>query len=366
MKKIRIFNLEYDQKFRDEFAQGCNEIFDDAYLTNHTKTKEFEKQFAHFNQSKYSIAVHSGTASLEVALRAANVSGKQVILPANTFIATACATLNAGGIPDIIDIEDKYYSISPTQLKKAITKNTGAVIVVHIGGHISPAIEQIVNICKENNVPLIEDCAHAHGASYKGTKCGNFGVAGCFSHFLTKIITTGEGGSIVTNSNTHLEKITSIRQFGMDPKNPITHIQQGSNFKITEFQSLLGILELKRIDKRIAKRRLLARRYQSNLETSLWHAISDNNESTGSYYKQIIIPPIDRASVTSYFKSKQIDLTGGVYYIPLHQQPSVKHFAKRSYPVADRFCSNHICPPCYPEISLDEVDYICDAMRALK
>lgn len=370
MKKIGIFDIQFSEQERKKFYSYCDQIFDEAYLTNHTFVEKFESEFSKFSKLPQSILVPSGTAALELALRTIGVNGKKVILPTNTFIATAIAIQNAGGEPLILDIEKDYFGLCPEQLKYEISsEDIGAVIVVHIGGHISPHIKEIVEICKNKNIPLIEDCAHAHGASLEGTPAGGFGIAGCFSHFLTKIMTTGEGGSLVTNDETFYQKAHSLRRFGYDPTNSLVHTTPGgNNFKVSEFQAALGLIELERITSRIEKRRMLANRYSENLKGSDWNVLSDPENGFGSYYKCTILPPenVNRKTIEEALDSADIPLTGGVYYYPLHEQPVLKELTKnRKFPVSDDFCSKHICPPCYPEISIEDVDEICKVLVSL-
>ena len=369
MNKLGPFDIKFSKEFRKEFYQSCEQIFDEGYLTNHHFVTKFEKEFSKFSKAPFSLMTSSGTSALEIALRTIGVRGKKVIIPSCTFIATALAVINAGGEPVILDIEDEYFSLAPKGLKENINADVAAVITVHIGGHISPRILDIVDICKEAGLPLVEDCAHAHGASFQGKTAGTFGLVGCFSHFLTKVMTTGEGGSIVFNNQKDYEKAKSIRQFGMDPENPLLHIQEGINSKVTEFQGALGLIELKRITSRIEKRRVLAGRYSQNLKSSRWKVIADNDEMNSSYYKQIVVPlfKINRSDIVSALAEENINLTGGVYYYPLHNQPSLKKFVGKGmdFSIVDEFAKNHICPPCYPELTEKDIDRTCNVLLKL-
>lgn len=364
--RVPIFRLKFDRSYRDKFYKGCERIFDEGFLTNHTYVREFEKRFAKFARAKAAVSVVNGTAALEVALRAANVRGKEVILPANTFIATAVAALNAGATIRVLDVEDRYYGLSANTVNDAISNRTGAVVCVHVGGIVSPETEKIAEICRRRGVPLIEDCAHAHGSRLGKTYAGSFGDAGCFSFHMTKVMTTGEGGMITLTNMKVAEAVRSVRQFGFNPQKPIEHVRDGGNFKMTEFQALAGVLELKRAKKRITRRQEIAKRYQKNLVGSGWLALKPPPNGLCSYYKQIILPPVERGVVEKHLKRKGIALTGGVYYLPLHQQPVLKKTLKaKHYPVANQFAASHICPPCYPELSDSEVDFICETMLGL-
>ena len=186
-----------------------------------------------------------------MALKALNVKGKNVLMPSNTFFATSVAVTNAGGIIELLDMEPESFSISLKDLESKITPEIGAVIIVHIGGIISHDISKIVELCKKNNVPLVEDAAHAH-FSLKGThRAGVIGDVGTFSFFPTKVMTTGEGGMITTNKKELYEKMKSLKNFGrhIDDGGIIVN-PEGSNFKINEFTGLLNVIEFIRELKR--------------------------------------------------------------------------------------------------------------------
>lgn len=363
-KKIPVFDWNFPNEYRKKFHEGVDKIFDEAYLSNHTYVRKFEEDFKGLNNSSHATFVSNGTTALEMALRATDVRGKEVILPTNTFIATHIAILNAGGIPKVVDIENEFYSMDIEKMNDAISERTAAIIVVHIGGHIARDILKMVDVCKKKNIILIEDSAQAFGATLDGVRAGNFGDIGCYSLFLTKVMTTGEGGVIVTNNSKYNDEFVSIRQFGKSKDLSISHIRDGSNFKVTEFQGLLGVLELERVTERIGKRRILAERYQENLNGSDWKLVHDNNGSKGCYYKQIMISDHDRGTVVRKCAEYGIPMTGGVYDIPLHRQPVYKDsMNEKDFPISNYFSDQHICPPCFPELELEDIDYICDVLR---
>jgi dTDP-4-amino-4,6-dideoxygalactose transaminase len=363
---IPIFRLSYDDDFKKKFHKGCEQILDEAFLSNHTMVKKFEEDFMHFNNSKYCIGTSSGTSALEVALRACEVESGEVLIQTNTFIATAVAVKNAGAKIGLIDIEKEFYGLCPKSLKQSINSNTKAVVIVHIGGNITPHIEEIVKLCEEKGVTLIEDCAHAHGSSYKGVMAGNFGRVGCYSFFTTKTMAMGEGGAIVSNDEALFNTMKSIRQFGFDLNNNISHTNQGSNFKMNEFSALMGILELERAKGRIEKRQLIAKRYSDNLKRSNWKVLLPENQSISGHYKTMILSPVNREILEKFFSDANIAITGGVYKIPLHRQPIIKsNLSESDFRNSDYFSDNHFCPPCYPEMTFQEVDYITDKMLEL-
>ena len=371
MKKINIFDIHYDDDFRDKFHKGVDQILSEAHLSNYSMTREFEKKFSLFQESEFSIATSSGTSALELSLLAINVKNKYVFVQTNTFIATGMAILKAGGIPILIDSAPPYYHMCSKQLTKGLEKvpqkNVGAIIPVHIGGHISDEFKKIVEIARSLNVPVIEDCAQSHGASLDDIKCGNWGKMGCFSFYTTKIMSTGEGGMVTTNCSRTYEKLTSLRQFGKAKENSLIHSSEGINAKMSEFQSLMGLLELDRVQSRIEKRREIAKLYQEKLNKNLYTTLKDTKSSYSTYYKQVVISlKHSREKIENALKKNNIMLTGGVYFYPLHRQPVMKEFSYRNFPQADYFASHHFCPPCYPEIELKDIEQICEVLNAVK
>tara|TARA_R110000868_G_scaffold55424_3_gene172296 strand:- start:11209 stop:12336 length:1128 start_codon:yes stop_codon:yes gene_type:complete len=364
---IRVFDLKFSEAEENEFAQGSINILREGFLTNHTQTRLFENTFAKRQQTKHALAVSSGTAALEIAFRAINVKDRYVIVPTNTFIATGAAIVNAGGIPYIIDIEPTGLGISPDQLNLALEKLTpnkiAAIAVVHIGGHIAPSFQSILSKARMNDIPVVEDCAQATFASLDNELAGNHGDISCFSFFTTKTMTTGEGGMVVTNNPDLYQRSLQIRRFGMSLEDPTVHTMGGSNFKMTEFSALLGLIELKRVDSRIERRRHLARIYQEQLNPTFFKCFGDIGSSYSTHYKQIVLlnKGGQRDQLEQYLSSFGIPFTGGVYNTPLHKQPAMNQFVSSSqdFGVSDFFSANHFCPPCYPELLDQQVLSIC-------
>jgi perosamine synthetase len=358
-KKINIFQLKFENSFRKKLNKGVNKILDEGFLSNHTFVKKFEDKFKKYNKSKYCVAVNSGTSALELIFRSINVQNKKVLIASNTFIATAIAAKSAGGIPIPVDIDKEFRGFCEKDLLKKIDKKVGAIVIVHIGGLISNSLLKIVKICKSKKIPLVEDCAQAFGSTFKNKSVGNFGLAGAFSFQTTKVLTSGEGGLVVTSNKNFYKKLYSNRFYGFDPSNKLDHISWGNNFKMSEFVALTALCDFERVKKRILKRKLLAKRYQEKLKNSSWITMRHQKNTEASYYKQIVICPIPRKIIEKEFKKYNISLTGGVYYRPLHRQTILGVYKDSEFPNASFFSDNHICPPCYPELSLNDVDYIC-------
>lgn len=228
--------------------------------------KRFEDDFSQFCTTKYAASSSNGTTALHLCLLALGIGpGDEVLVPSLTFIATANAVTYTGAKPVFIDSEYKTWNIDPSKLEEAINHRTKAIIPVHLYGH--PAdMEPILAIAKRHNLAVVEDAAEAHGALYKGEKVGSIGDLGMFSFYGNKIITTGEGGMIVSDNHDLIDRIRLIRDHGMDPENRYRHNVLGYNYRLTNIQAALGVAQMERIDKIIEKKRENAALYNKALE----------------------------------------------------------------------------------------------------
>jgi perosamine synthetase len=364
MMKIPIFKLDFENDFIREYQDKCRDIFtSNRPLTESNYVTEFENKFSVLVGSKYSIAVSNGTAAIDVALRALNIKGK-VIIPSNTFFVSFVAVENAGCEIVLVECEKNSFSIDVESLSEKLrTNDIEAVIVVHIGGIISKDIDEIKKLCNEYDIPLIEDAAHAHCSKRGRYRAGTIGDIGCFSFFPTKVMTTGEGGMVTTNNKELYEKCKSIKNFGRDINNSgVCSVDRGINYKINEFTGLLGSMECDRVINRINKRNRLVVRYVENLKGSLYTPVLQDSGYC-SYYKFITRITLDREKLRTFCKDNNITLTGEVYNTPIHLQPLyIDRFSEEDFGVTEEVCKYHICPPLYPELHLDEIDYICDVL----
>lgn len=363
---IPIFRLRFDLKSKLKFIKGAWDILtSDRPLGESKYVKDFEDRFAKMSESKYAVAVSNGTVAIELSLKALNVKGKKVLMPSNTFFATSVAVTNAGAEIELLDMDPKTFSLSYEDLENKISSEIGAVIIVHIGGIISDKINKIKELCKKNKVPLIEDAAHAHFSLYGTNRAGSIGEIGCFSFFPTKVMTTGEGGMITTSNKELYEKIKSLKNFGRDITDAgIIVNDEGNNFKINEFTGLLGCIELDRVHQRIERRSELLEIYQRELDKTKYKVIKQKSRSYCANYKAIVITPMDGSWLKKYCKEKNITLTGEVYRIPVHEQPLYREkFSYVNLPNTDYYSKHHICPPLYPELTNEEVKYICDVLK---
>lgn len=217
-----------------------------------SRVSQFENKFASYSGAKYGIAITNGTQALECALKAAGVgAGDEVIVPALTFVATATCAALVNAIPIIVDVDPETYNISPAAIEEAITERTRVTIIVHNGGYPCD-MDAISNIAKKHNLLVIEDSAHAHGSEWKGKRCGSLGDIGTFSFQQFKVMTSGEGGIVLTSDSELAEKAYSFMHIGRMPGRPFSEFHQlASNLRMTEFQAAILLCQLERLNEQI-------------------------------------------------------------------------------------------------------------------
>lgn len=362
--KIPPLKVHFSKEDREEILRRIDEALDSGSVVMGKNVEEFEREFAKYCGTRHAVAVSSGTSALEIVMRIFDVKNREVLIPANTFFSTATSALFAGGKVRLVDVNPESFSLDLKNLKKRLTKNTAGVIIVHIGGIISPEIEHIKHWCNEKGLWLIEDAAHAHGSEHNSKKAGRFSQAGCYSFFSTKVITTGEGGMIVTDEEGLAQKMKLLRNHGKPEPWISRHTELGSNWRMTEFSAAVGLVHLKNLDKFVSWRKKIA-----NLYTSLLEEVEEVKPvlSVGesSWYKYIILieKGISRKKLKSLLKERGISLSGEVYEIPLHLQPVFKGNLRGHFPVADDICHRHVCLPLYHGMSEKEALYVIENLK---
>lgn len=336
-----------------------------SLLTMGAHGQSFENQFRALHGTRHAIAVASGTAALEIILQGLGVQGGEVIVPTNTFGATAVAVLRAGATPVFADCAEDL-SINPQDVRRKISKNVRAVITVHIGGLISPYTLEVKEVCDRNGIPLVEDAAHATGSSLEGVKAGGFGVAAAFSFFSTKILTCGEGGMIATDDVKVQETALLLRDHAKDTDGNMATL--GYNWRLTELQAILGIAQLRRLDEIVSRRNEIAQIYDQVLcDLSSIEICRPPASVVHNRYKYIVFlkrhePAWVRETLERHHG---VTLGGYVYATPCHQQAAFAPYAGGEYPIAERLCSSHICPPIYPDMPHEDARYAAESLRAV-
>ena len=309
---IKPWSYEKEYLFlRKKILNSLDKVFKSNMLFFGNELKSFEKKFIKINKSKYGLGVKSGTEALIIALKALNVSNKdEVITVSNTAIPTISAIKAVGAEVKFVDVNE-YYLMSTDDLEKKITKKTKAIIAVHLYGQ-SCDMSKICKIANKNNIKVIEDCAQAHGATYKKKFVGNFGDIGCFSFYPTKNLGAyGDGGFITTNNYNLYKKIRRIRYYGIEqlnPKNKFNNkyysFEDGINSRLDEMQSSILNIKIKYLKKNITKKKKLAEIYSKhlNIENLTLPKVNNHNEHT---YHQYVVRSKDREVILKNLKKKK-------------------------------------------------------------
>lgn len=352
----------------EEIKLHVEKILQSGMLTLHTYTKEFEEKFAKLCDVKYAVAVNSGTSALEIVLRALKVKG-EVLVPTNTFTATAATVFFAGAKPKLTDINPETLCIDVDNIQQNLSPKTKAIIVVHIGGFICPEIEEIRELCLEEKLFLIEDAAHAHGSMIKNKPAGSLGDAGCFSFYPTKVITMGEGGVITTDNNEIMEKAKILRDQGKENFSSNVIVELGYNWRLPEISAAIGIIQLKRLREIVEKRNTIAKYYNKALKKiGEVETVKTPSNILNNYYKYIVLleKGIDREKLKEKLRAKGVFCSGEVYWPPLHLQPIYKKLLKTKegdFPNAEDACKRMLCLPLYAQMTTEEAQYVVEKLN---
>ncbi|MEP7272458.1 MAG: DegT/DnrJ/EryC1/StrS family aminotransferase [Acidobacteriota bacterium] len=367
-RKIPAAKIQFLPEDRAWIAERIQEVLESGQLTLGKYGAEFERSFAAFCGSRHAIAVNSGTSAIEITLRALDIAGRDVIVPTNTFFATAAAVVHAGGNPILVDMDPESFGVAPEQIEAALTPNTAGIIVVHIGGIVSRRTPEIQSLAANKGLWLFEDAAHAHGSSLHGTQAGNFGIAGSFSFYPTKVMTSGEGGMIVSSDDRIAEEARIYRDQGKASFTQNAHIRMGYNWRLSEPHAIIGLKHLERLNEMIADRQRIAAVYDSALgEFKNLIKVGVPEGGISNYYKYMVVlrEKRDRKELKSRLREKfGVSLSGEVYEEPLHRQPVFAEYAVRPLPVAEDYCARQICLPVYSGMQNDEAEQVIAALRA--
>jgi perosamine synthetase len=363
---VQAARIVFPPADRAEIAAAVTEILASGNLTLGPYTQRFEADFAAAHHAAHAVATASGTAALEISLRALGAAGRDVIVPANTFYATAAAVLRAGARLVFADIDAATFALSPQTVQQALTPDTAAVVLVHIGGLITPQVGELRLLCDNRGIALVEDAAHAHGSSYQGRFAGSFGAIGAFSFYPTKVVTSGEGGMILTGADELAAEARIYRDQGKGAFGANHHVRAGYAWRMSEQNAATGVVHLRRMTEFIARRREVAARYDKGLaQLDGLEPVAEPDGCRGNIYKYLAVLPAgaDRA----WFKQQLagrfgVRLAGEVYDLPLHHQPVLAGYAGPPLPVAEDMCARHICLPVHSDMTDDEVDEVLAAV----
>jgi perosamine synthetase len=326
---------------------------------------EFEEGLSDYIGVRHALAVCNGTVALHLALIALGIgSGNEVLVPSLSFVAVANAVAYTGAKPVFIDSHPDYWCIDPEGVKKNITRRTKAVVLVHLYGHPCD-IQPILEIAHSKDLCVVEDCAEAHGAEYKGKKVGSFGDVSCFSFYGNKIITTGEGGMCLTNNRDVAEKMRILRGHGMNPKKRYWHDVVGFNYRMTNLQAALGVAQLRKIGRLVERKREIAKKYRELLgeDNAVIHAPEMSWARNVYWLYSILLDASLRERVMKALGRQGIETRP--FFYPIHTMPPHKRSSR--LPTAERLSARGMNLPSGPRIGNEEVYTVASSVkRALK
>lgn len=356
----------FTEKDRERILGMVDSALQSGTLTIGPFTEELERLFAEAHAAPHAVGTNSGTSAIEIALRVAGVDG-EVVVPANTFYATAAAVIHAGGRPRFADIDASTLAMSARTVEAAITPATSAVIHVHIGGSISPEIQGIRELCAHRGLVLFEDAAHAHGSSLDGRYAGSWSTAATFSFYPTKVVASAEGGMIVTADQRMRDEARIYRDQGKASFHGGGHVRLGSAWRMSELQAAVALVHLARMPEHIARRRRVAAAYDQALGgVDGITLLREPDGAIGNYYKYVAVldERIDRNLFKATMKERfQVGMSGEVYATALHKEPVFASLAAGPLPVAEDLCARHVCLPVHSDMSESEVEQVIEGVQ---
>ena len=348
------------EEIRKEMLDKLTEVYDKGWFIQGEECSKFEEEYAKYMGSKYCVGVGNGLDAIRLALLALDIKdGDEVIVPSNTYIATALAVTYVGAKPILVDPSLDTYNLSKEGIEEAITDKTKAIIIVNLYGQ-SADIDDILEIAKKHKLYVIEDCAQSHNSLYKGKKTGTFGDVGCFSFYPGKNLgALGDGGAVITDNKDIADKVRAIANYGSSEK--YKHIYKGVNSRLDEIQAGLLRIKLKYLDKVTAERQRIANLYLEKINnpkivlpkigkdrTHVWHIFAIRCKT--------------RDELQEYLKRHDIG-TNIHYPISIAKQEAYKNDNLNDLPIAKLIADEELSLPLYYGMTDDEINYVIDIIN---
>jgi perosamine synthetase len=336
-------------------------------LRNGKNLRDFEKGIAEYLSIKNAIAMDSDSSAFETALSYFGAKNREVVVCTNSFISVPNSVLYSGGRVVFADIRGETLSMDPKSLQDNISKDTCGVIVSHIAGFPNPDLKQIIEICRKNNLFLIEDATHAIGAIANGQKAGTFGDAAVFAFTPTKVLTTGEGGMLVTDKDDLAEYARRYSYYGSGP-GKTNFVNLGRHMMMPEISAILGLYQLRRVEEFIARRNEIAKTYNEAFDKiGSVSTVKCPSGNRSSYYKYPLTlgGKVDKAKFTQLLKDRHVE-TGSVFYPPCHMQTVYQKIcgsSKPHLPVSEKVLSQTITLPMHTELGDTDVSHVTNSVR---
>ena len=350
------------RRINKELKEATNRVIDSNWYILGKEVENFESEFANYLRVKYCIGIGNGLEALHIILRAYGIEeGDEVIIPSNTYIATALAASYAGATPIFVEPDERTYNINPDLIEGKITKKTRAIIPVHLYGQACD-MNPINEVAKKYNLKVIEDSAQAHGAVYKGRKCGTLGDTSGFSFYPTKNLgALGDAGAVTTNDKELAEKIKALRNYGSEKH--YYNKYMGFNSRLDEMQAAILRVKLRYLEEFNEERKIIAQLYLNSLQDAnlILPYVPEWSEPV---WHQFVIRSKKRDELQEYLKSKGIG-TLIHYPLPIHLQDAYKHlgYKKGDFPLAEKMANEVLSLPMWAGLKKEEVEIICNILR---
>jgi perosamine synthetase len=330
---------------------------------------EFERRWAEYCGVTHGIAVCNGSVALELAMAAlALPSGSEVILPSFTIISCVAAVLRTGCRPVLVDCEPDTWCLDVAQVRSKITEKTRAILPVHIYGHMAD-MDPLMQLAHEFGLAIVEDAAEAHGGEYKHRRAGGIGTMGCFSFYANKIVTTGEGGMVVTNDAKLADHARSLRNLAFRRDRRFLHDELGYNYRMTNLQAAIGLAQVDKVEDYVKRKRRLAALYRERLREikGIQLPVERSNVKNVYWMYGIVLDysiGFDAIELGARLKEQGIDTRP--FFLGMHEQPVFRDlglFVDESYPVSERIGRRGLYLPSGLKLEESEIDQICDALK---
>ncbi|MFA6091828.1 MAG: DegT/DnrJ/EryC1/StrS family aminotransferase [Elusimicrobiota bacterium] len=352
-------------QIREELVGAATRVMDSGTVINGPEVKALETEFARFLDVPHCVGVSNGTDAIEIALKACGVkAGDEVAVPAFTFIATASAVSSIGARPLFVDIEPKNFTIDPKALERACTSKTKAVIPVHLFGRAAD-MDAVLAVAKKKGLRVVEDCAQAHGARYKGRCVGGFGDVGTFSFYPSKNIgALGDAGAVVMQDAGLCDACTILRDAGRAKGERYLHAQPGRNARLDELQAAFLRIKLRRLSAWNDARAAVAAIYRKELAATPVSMPAEDADGLRHVYHLFTMRAPKRDALMEQLKKAGIS-TAVYYPVPLHLQPAFKDlgYKEGAFPESEKACREALSLPMYPELGKERAMRVCAEIR---
>jgi len=352
-----------------EFVMNCLET---GWISSEgIYIREFEQKWAAYCGKKFGVAVSNGTVAIEIAISCLRLNpGDEVIMPSFTIISCAQAVTRANAVPVLVDCDPETWCMDVNQVEAKITHKTRAIMPVHIYGH-PVDMAPVQDLAAKYHLVIIEDAAEAHGGEYRGQKCGSFGDLSCFSFYANKIITTGEGGMVLTDDEDQAEYLRSLRNLCFKKERRFYHTEIGNNYRLTNIQAAIGLAQIERIEQSISHKRWMASKYFEQLHTLDMLTLPVERPWAKNVYWMYGLVLDPKAGLNADLFARRLEEEGVMtrpFFLGMHEQPVFQKmglFINEHYPVTENISRFGLYLPSGLTITEDQIDRVCQAIRRI-